>query len=69
MASNDQSQFPEWLGRIAPLLPLLVPAFGAYTGLGIFLGRLYLESYYSFFGIPPLRWTSTFRTIRSVVFR
>ena len=52
MPSNDQSQAPQWLGRLAPLLPLL-PAFGIFTGLVVFLGRLYLESYYSFFGIPP----------------
>ena len=31
----------------------IIPALGVFAGLVTFLGRLYLQSYYSYFGIPP----------------
>ena len=39
------------LSAVQKALPIL-PAIGLFAGLLVFLGRLYLESYYSFFGVP-----------------
>lgn len=50
--SGSRASVLNWLPRLLPLLSL-IPIFGVVTGLLVFLGRLYLESYYSFFGIPP----------------
>lgn len=51
-ARRPEPQFGDWFSSALRLLPI-VPAIGAFAGLVTFLGRLYLESYYSFFGIPP----------------
>lgn len=46
-SSSDNSIF-DYLMKIVPLLPIV----GVATGMLVFLGRLYLESYYGYFGIP-----------------
>ena len=49
---GDQDQPTNWLSTAQRFLPI-IPAVGVFAGLLVFLGRLYLESYYSYFGIPP----------------
>ena len=49
---GGQDQPTNWLSTAQRFLPI-IPVVGIFAGLLVFLGRLYLESYYSYFGIPP----------------
>ena len=49
---GDQDQPANWLSTAQRFLHI-IPVVGVFAGLLVFLGRLYLESYYSYFGIPP----------------
>jgi hypothetical protein len=47
-SSGGNSSIVDYLGKVAPFIPIV----GVATGMLVFLGRLYLESYYGYFGIP-----------------
>jgi hypothetical protein len=54
VTSNQENEFrkTDWQSVLQWLLQV-VPALGLFTGLLVFVGRLYVESYYSYLGIPP----------------